>query len=278
MRSAFAFLFMTLIRILIVIVIIMAIYPLIWLGLNTFKSNEEIFSGSQLGFPAKWSLDGFRRVLIQDNFMQYFGNSLIVSAGAILLTTILSIMLAYAIARMDWRLKTASLKLLYLAILIPAIIEIVPVFILVKMLGLVNHLLALVLTSSAFSISMATVIVVGFLKGIPREMEEAAVMDGCGLPRILAQIIFPLIKAPLSTVFIIVFLGSWNDLLYPLVLISDKQKATIPLALLNYAGQYGINYNAIFTALFITSIIPVVLFLTFSSQVERALTAGSLLK
>ena len=254
------------------------IYPLLWLFLNSLKNTGEILTGNSFGLPKVLTFKGYVTSVIDYNILKYFFNSVMVTVCTILLTVVLSTMLAYSLARMNWKLKGAALNYVLLGVLLPSQIVIVPVFMIIRAVGLVNSPLSLILTVSAFTLAMSTLIAYGFLRGIPKEMEEAAVMDGCGLLKLFFTIILPIIKPAVATMGINIFIHSWNEFLYALILISKDSVRTLPIALMSFVGRYGTDWTSIFAAMVIASIIPVVIFLIFSSQVEKALTAGAILK
>jgi raffinose/stachyose/melibiose transport system permease protein len=146
-------------------------------------------------------------------------------------------------------------------------------------LHLVNNPLSLILTVTAFNIPLSAIISASFLKSIPYEMEEAGLIDGANLYTILTRIILPQVKPALSAMSINIFINSWNEFIYALVLIVGKQWRTLPIALMNYSsGKYGTDYGGMFAAMVITSLLPIALFVFFSDEVEKSLSAGALLK
>ena len=188
-------------------------------------------------------------------------------------------MLSYALTRMQWKLSVHVSKMVTLGILLPSQIVIVPIFMMLREMHLINNPLSLILTISAFNIAMATLMCSSFLSGIPLEMEEAAVMDGAGIFTILFRVIVPMIKPAVATMCINTFINSWNEFIYALVLISGEKYRTLPIALMNYSsGKYGTDYGGMYAAMVITSILPVILFVFFSNQVEKTFSAGAILK
>ncbi|MEG1276350.1 MAG: carbohydrate ABC transporter permease, partial [Ruthenibacterium sp.] len=217
--------------------------------------------------------------LFNRGILRFFFNSVLVTSCTIALTVVLSIMLSYALTRMKWKLSLRLSKTITLGILLPSQIVIVPIFIMLRQMHLINNPLALVLTISAFNIAMATLMCSSFLQGIPYEMEEAAILDGAGIVRILVSIIVPMIKPAIATMCINVFVNSWNEFIYALVLMQGEKFRTLPVALMNYAsGKYGTDYGGMFAAMILTSILPVLLFVFFSNEVEKTFSAGAILK
>ena len=185
-------------------------------------------------------------------------------------------MLAYALTRMRWKLSTKVSKVVTLGILLPSQIVIVPIFMMLRSMHLINNPLSLILTITAFNIAMSTLMCSSFLSGIPYEMEEAAVMDGAGIFSILFKVIVPIIKPAIATMSINTFINSWNEFIYSLVLINGETYRTLPIALMNYSsGKYGTDYGGMYAAMVITSVLPVLLFVFFSNQVEKTFSAAA---
>jgi raffinose/stachyose/melibiose transport system permease protein len=187
-------------------------------------------------------------------------------------------MLAYALVRMKWRYRETGMKLVLFGILLPSQIVVLPVFIIMRVMKLVDNPLAIILVICAFHIGMSTLIASSFLRNIPYEMEDAAVIDGCGIFRLFFGIILPILKSPIVTMSIYIFLGSWNEFIYSLVLLNSDAKKTLPLMLLSYSTRSGSEFGGLFAAMVITSIVPIALYGLFSRQVERAISVSAILK
>lgn len=256
-----------------------SIYPLFWMFINSFKDTAEIMTGSSFGLPSFWKFENYIDALFNRKILKYFLNSIIITGFTLLITITFSTMLAYALTRMRWKWSGKINNIVTLGILLPSQIVIVPIFMLLKRIHLINNPLSLILTISAFNIAMATLMAGSFMRSIPIEMEEAAVMDGAGIFVILFRIIVPIIKPAIATMCINTFINSWNEFIYALVLINGEKGRTLPIALMNYSsGKYGTDYGGMFAAMVITSILPILLFVFFSNQVEKTFSAGAILK
>lgn len=254
------------------------VYPLAWMILNSVKDTQTIVTGGSLSLPTRISVENYAGALVEHNILRYLGNSVLITAATIALTVFVSTMLAFALARMQWRGREAVRFYVTLGLLIPAQIVLVPMFMLVRSLRLIDNPVALVLSVGAFNISMTTIIAYGFLRGIPHELEEAALLDGCGIFRIYRSVIMPVIKGALAVMVINIFLQSWNEFMFALILISTDALKTLPIGLMAYTGRYGTDFGGMFAAMSIASVIPLAVFFIFNKQVERAVTASSLLK
>lgn len=260
------------------LLVITTLYPIYWLVVNSFRRTEQIVTGDSFGLPKELYLDNYYDALVNRNVLLYFRNSVIYTLLTILVTVVVSTMLAYALTRMRWKYKNLGMSIAMFGILLPSQIVVIPIFIMMRKLHLMDNPISIILVISAFNIGVSTMIASGFLKGIPYEMEEAAIMDGCGIFRLFFQIIFPLLKSPIAAMSIYIFLNSWNEFIYSLVLLNSDEKKTLPLMLLGYSTRSGSNFGGLFAAMVITSFIPILLYLFFSKQVEGAISAGSILK
>jgi len=254
------------------------IFPLFWMFLNSVRDTGDIIMGNSISAGGKMSLRNYHDALVEHNILRYLFNSFLVTGGTIILTVFVSTMLAFACARMQWAGSGSILFYVTLGLLIPPQIVLVPMFILVKNLHMVDNPFALVLAVSAFNVSMTTIIAYGFLRTLPKEIEEAAMIDGCGIFRIFSTIILPVIQSAMAVMVINIFLQSWNEFMFALVLISTDAYKTLPIGLLSYTGRYGTDYGGMFAAMSIASLIPLSVFFIFNRQVERAVTASSMLK
>lgn len=258
---------------------ITSILPLLWMVVNSLKDTNEIMTGNSFGLPEHIKLANYTDAIFNRGILHYFVNSVFVTCLTMLLTITMSVMLSYALTRMKWKFRVKVRSVVTLGILLPSQIVIIPIFILLRKMGMIDNLLSLVLTISAFNIPMSTLMISSFLQDIPYEMEEAAVVDGASLFVILKKIILPMIMPAIATAGINIFINSWNEFIYALVLITSEGHRTLPIALISYSsGQYGTDYGGMYAAMVITSIIPIIIFILFNNEVEKSMSAGALLK
>lgn len=256
-----------------------SIYPLFWMLLNSFKDTVEIMTGESFGLPKVWKLANYTDAVFERGILRFFLNSVLITGCTLVLTVLVSVLLSYALTRMRWKLSVKVSKAVTLGILLPSQIVIVPIFVMLRDMHLINNPLSLILTISAFNIATATIMCSSFLAGIPMEMEEAAVMDGAGLFGIVFRIMIPMIKPAIATMSVNIFINSWNEFIYALVLMNGDKYKTLPIALMNYSsGKYGTDYGGMFAAMVITSVLPVMLLIFFSNEVEKTFSAGAILK
>ena len=220
---------------------ILCLYPLFWLLLSSFKTNSELYA-NPWGLPESFSLVNYIQAIQEGHILQYFGNSVIIAVSAVIVAVILSSMVSYAITRMQWKLAKLTLNVFLLGMMIPVYAMVVPLFSMFNKMGLLNTHLAIIIPHIGIAFPMAIFIMTGFMGSLPKEMEEAAVMDGCNIYQIFFKIIMPISKSSIVTVAVVTFINIWNDLLLPQIFLTDSSKMTLPVGLTEFQGQYATNY------------------------------------
>ena len=241
---------------------------------GAFKTDFEIYT-KPLSLPAKWSFDNFRKLFVESNIAKPFFNSVTVAVFSVLITLLFASLAAYAISR----LMTVTGKVLFLlfslGLAIPGQVNIIPIFQLFVKLDLNNSLIGLILVNIALTLPISIFILSAFFKDLPKEMFECAGMDGAGQFRIYRSIALPLSKPALGATAIFLFVICWNDLLYPLMLITETSKKTLPLVLIDYKGEYFASYSMQFAAILVASLPMVVMYLFMQRTFQAGLTAGA---
>lgn len=258
-----------------IIVTIVQVYPLIWLAFFSLKDNSEIFSGDVLGLPKKFLWSNYSRALSDGHVLSYFFNSVFVTAVSIILVLILASMAGYAITRMNWKLSNATMTLILLGLMVPIHAALLPLFMVLKNLHLLNTYWSLIIPYVAFGIPMAVFILSSFYKGIPREMEESAVIDGCGIYRTFFSIIMPLVRPAIATVAIFTFLSCWNELMFAVTFINKEAYQTLTVGMMSMVGTYITQWGIIGAGLMITTIPTVIIYLLLNKQVQQSMIAGA---
>ena len=231
------------------------LFPLYWLITFSLKSNTEIFGENVIGLPKVWRWDNYITALSSSNLIRYFLNSVFYSVVTVVVAGIISSMAAYAIARMTWKLKNAVYGLFMIGIMIPAQAALLPLFQILDTLGLKGGYLGLMIPYIAGALPMSIMILVGFYRGIPREMEEAAYIDGCGIFKCFIQIIFPMVKPAIATASIFTFLGTWNELMLANTFVDSDQYNVTCRSVFNRMGinrsRYGYSNITYYHYLFL---------------------------
>lgn len=254
---------------------VVQIYPLIWLAFFSLKDNSEIFSGDVLGLPKKFLWSNYTKALSDGNVLIYFLNSVWVTAATILLVLLLSSMAAYAITRMRWKFSNATMTLILLGMMVPIHAALLPLFMVLRNLKMLNSYWALIVPYVAFGLPLAVFILASFFRGVPREMEESAVMDGCGIYRTFFFIVLPLVRPALATVAIFTFLSSWNELMFAVTFINDTAYQTLTVGMMSMVGTYITQWGIIGAGLMISTIPTVIIYLFLNKQVQESMIAGA---
>jgi len=247
--------------------ITLMLYPLVWLVVSSLRPNELIFSDPTL-LPSGLTLDNYIQGWSAHavSFAVYFGNSAFVTVAAILGNLLACSLAAYAFARLRFKLKTMWMAILLGTIMLPEHVTIVPQYVLFSELGWLNTFLPLVAPKFFAADAFFVFLIVQFIRTLPRELNEAAEIDGCGQFAIYRRIVLPLIVPALATTAIFTFIWTWNDFSRPLVFLTDARLYTVPMALRLFVdAQAGTNWGALF-AMSVLSLIPVFLFFIFGQR------------
>jgi raffinose/stachyose/melibiose transport system permease protein len=263
-------------QIVLIIMAVIQIYPLVWLAFFSLKDNSEIFSGNVAGLPRNFLWSNYITALTDGKVVTYFFNSALVTASTILIVLVLAAMTAYAITRMIWKLSNFTVTLILLGMMVPIHAALLPLFMVLKNLRMLNTYWSLIVPYVAFAIPMAVFIMSGFYKGIPCELEEAAVVDGCGAYRTFFFIILPQIRSALATVAIFTYLSSWNELMFAVTFINNQAYQTLTVGMMSMVGTYITQWGVIGAGLMITTIPTVVIYLLISKQVQESMIAGAI--
>ena len=258
---------------------IISLYPLIWMIFYSFKSNEEIFVSNPFGPPLNWQVSNYVNAWTQYDVPLYFRNSVIVGVAAVAITIVCAAMFTFAVARLRWKAQESARTFIALGMFIPVQAIMVPLVKVVSDLGLLNTYFSLILPYAAINLAFACMVYYGFFKGIPREMEEAACMDGASIYQTFFHIIIPLVAPATITILIYVFLSCWNEFILANVLVGTTAKLkTLPLGVLFFQGQFTTDWGSMGATMVIASLPAVLLYCLFSERVEQAMTVSGAVK
>ncbi len=261
-------------RVLLAIFAIAVLVPSSIVVLGAFKKDIEIYT-EPLALPKHWSLSNFSNLIHQGNVFIPFKNSLIVATFSVLFTLLIASMCAFAISRMITVTGKVLFLLFSLGLAIPGQVNIIPIYLLFVKLHLTNSLVGLVLVNIAVTLPISIFILTTFFRDLPREMLEAAGIDGAGLFRAYRSIALPLSRPAMGATGIFLFVICWNDLLYPLMLITQSDKKTLPLTLIDFRGEYATSYSMLFTAIMVASVPMVLMYIFMQKSFVAGLTAGA---
>lgn len=265
----------TITHVLLTLFALLQIYPLFWLFEFSLKDNSEIFGGNIAGLPQHWRFENYSTAFFQANIMQYFFNSVFVTVVTIVLTIMIAAMSSYAISRMIWKGRQFTLKVVLMGMMVPIHAAMLPLFIILSKAHMLNSYLSLIIPYIAFGLPMAIYLFISFMESLPREMEEAAAIDGCGIYQMFFRIILPLIRPAIATVSIFTFISSWNELMFAVTFINKAQYKTLTVGIMSMVGAYTTKWGEIGAGLMIATIPTVIMYLLLSEQVQQSLVAGA---
>lgn len=255
--------------------VILYIVPIVWLVFASLKDNTSLFS-NPWGLPNPLRVENYAEALVYGKIAKYMLNSVIVTTSSLVVSVFLSAMAAYAFARMKWKLSKVSMGVFLVGMMIPIHCTLIPLFIIFTKLHFTDSYLSLIIPYIVFSFPTTIFILTGFFRSIPRELEEAAVIDGCTIWHTFRKIILPIAKPALLTVSIFIFIGNWNELLLALVLVNNDKYKTLPIGLTNFVGMYSTNYTPMLAAIVLAVAPTIILYSIFNAKIISGLTLGAI--
>ena len=251
------------------------LFPVYWMFTFSLKSNPEIFGENVIGLPKEWLWSNYESALKTGNMPRYFLNSAIVAVATILITLAVALMATFALTRLIWKRRRTLNKFFMLGLTIPIHASIVPVYVTLSRLHLLNTYWALIIPYSAFSLAMAILVCTGFMNEIPRDLDESACIDGCSVWGIFFRIIVPMMKPAVATVGIYTFLQCWNELMFANIFISKSSLKTLPVGIQALSGQYTTEWGPIGAALCLATFPTLILYIFLSRKIQESFIAGA---
>ena len=252
------------------IVLIISVYPILWVTLSSFKENP-----GGLALPDKWVFDGYISIFTKMQIGTYFKNSIIVTVASTVISTMVVAMSAYVSARMEFKLKGLVTLMFTTTLFIPSVSISFPIYQMLGDLGLRDTLTGLIFVYSGLGIAVTFFLLRSYFLSIPREMEEAARIDGCGYADSFFRIILPIAKPGLATAAIMAFLNNWNEFYFASILLKSKENMTLPALLGQFTTTYAQNLNGMFSAIVVTVVPTIIVFCLLSETFVKSLTAGA---
>ena len=248
--------------------------PLLWLVMSSFKTNLELLTNA-FALPAAWQFGNYVNAVRVAGLPRLFVNSLIVSSLSMVMNLAICSMAAFVLSRELFRGREVVLNLIVAGVLVPVIALMVPYFRLITVTGLYDSLFGLALTYAAINVPVSVFLLHGFMRGVPRELEEAAVIDGCGFGGRYARVLLPLSQVGLVTAGTFVFLFSWNEFIYALLLTSSVASRTLQLGIRFFVSQFFTDYTSMFAAITLAIIPSILVYILLHERIIRGLTAGA---
>ena len=209
------------------------------------------------------------------NIGRYFLNSVFIAAVSVVLIVLLSVMAAYGITRLKWKLSGFALTVFVAGMMIPTYGALIPLYNIFNKLGILNNYLSVIISHTTFGLPLGIFIMSGFMQAIPRELEEAAILDGCSVLQMFKRVIMPIVRSGIVTISVISFINVWNDLLFGQIFLNDKEKMPLTVGLLEFKGRFGTDYVGMLAAIVVTVIPVVAIYTILHDKIIDGMTAGA---
>jgi raffinose/stachyose/melibiose transport system permease protein len=249
--------------------------PIVIMMFSAFKTTPQIFA-SPFGIPDFGNLSNFARIWTQTNFLQYLVNSFVVTGASMALILTLGTMAAYALARYEFFGAGFILMFFIAGLTLPLKLAIIPLFMLMRDLGILNNQLSLIFVYTAMGLPTTIFIMTGFIRTLPNELEDAARMDGASEARIMWAIMLPLVRPAMVIAGIQNVVPIWNDFFFPLVFIQNDRLKTLPQGLTTFMGEYSTDYGVLYAGLTLSALPIIIIYIVLSRQFISGMTAGAI--
>lgn len=264
------------IRIIVTVLLVVEIYPLIWLLLGSFKTQQEFLNASVWALPTHFNFDNYVSAFTTGNFGQYILNSAIAVIPSLFLIVILGVAAGFALEIMVWKGRGGVLLFILGGIMVPGQMILLPLFTVYFQTGLTGTLWPLIITYTGTGLPLTVFMMATYFRAVPRELFEAATIDGASILRSFWSIGFPMVRNAVFTVALVQFFFIWNDLLIALTFTNSSSLQTIQVGLLNFTGQYGVvQYGPTFAAICVSVFGTLIIYLFLNQRVMQGLAAGS---
>ena len=254
--------------------LLLLVFPFLWVVLTSIRPASELFSDELQLMPSSITLANYRAVFAS-GFAVYVRNSLLVSIPATIISAALSFLAAYGFSRRTFRLRYTLLIFVVFLQLFPFIVLTTPIYFIYYRVGLVNNLFGLILTYIAITIPFSIYMLLGYLDSVPRELDEAAIIDGCSTIGVMLRVVLPIAWPGVAATAIYTFVQAWNEFLFALTLITDNDLKTIPIGLANLFGQYTTQWDLVMSASVVATLPTLIIFLFLQRQLVSGLAAGA---
>lgn len=257
--------------------LVVVVYPIIWMVLGSFKTNREFLEEPVWALPSSFNFDNYVEAWTTGNLSQYAANSLIAVVPALALIILLGTAAGFALEVMIWRGRHAVLLTFLVGIMVPTQMILLPLFTVYFQTGLTGSLMPLIITYTAMGLPLTTFMMATYFKAVPRELFEAAILDGASIIRTFFSIAFPMVRSGVLTVALVQFFFLWNDLLIALTFTNSDELRTIQVGLLNFSGQFGAtDYGPLFAAISMTVLATLAFYLVLNQQIQKGMVGGAM--
>lgn len=250
------------------------IFPMVWIFYSSFKTQAE-FTQSSTALPQALNLKNYISVFTQTKLGMYMLNSARNTILSVLIIIVFSFLAGYVLSRYRFRGRSLIYNYFIMGMLIPVHALLVPMYVQLRQSGLTNHWYTLLFPYVAFGLPISIMLIESYIASIPKELEEAASIDGCGFFRCLFQIVFPLAMPILSTVAIIQFFAVWNEFSFSLILVNSDTLRTVPVGLTMFKSAYTVDYPRLMAGIMTTTLPVMILYFVFSKRIIEGMVAGA---
>jgi multiple sugar transport system permease protein/raffinose/stachyose/melibiose transport system permease protein len=264
-----------LIAVLALVLVVVCLFPFAWMALSSIKKLNELFTVPPHWLPNEPTLANYWTVLFNSNIPRYFLNSVIIAGGATLVALVLAVFASYGFARFDFRGKVMLQTFVLIGQLLPTAAIIVPLFITLRYLHLINTYWGLILIYTIITLPLSVWMLTSYMRGIPVELEEAATIDGASRLGVLFRITLPLAMPGLVAVVVYSFVTCWNEFVFALVFAQDQSVKTLPIGLAEFSTEFNTDWGGVMAASMVMTVPVVLLFLAFQRLFVGGLTAGA---
>lgn len=258
-----------------ILVALIQMFPLIWLIDFSLCKSNELFTSGILVWPEKFQWENYYLAFRDGNFLHYLRNSLLINTLAVLLVLLISILAAFACKRMFWKLSGFVSVIMVMGMMIPIHATLLPNYVIYDKLGITDTIWALLIPYVAFSLPQGFFLTSSFIESIPRELEEAALIDGCGVYRVIGIIIMPLMKTSITTVSIMTYLNNWNEFMMATTYLSSDAWKTLPFCILEFTGQYSSNYAVQFAVMTLSAAPAIIVYVILNKHITKGVALGA---
>lgn len=258
-----------------ILVVLVCLFPFLWMGVSSIKTLPELYTVPPIWWPTTPTLDNYYKVLFESNIPRYFLNSVVISVGSTGLALLLAIFASYGFARFNFRGKPLLQSFVLIGQLLPTAAIIVPLFITLRVLGLVNTYWGLILVYMIITLPLSVWMLTSYFKAIPVELEEAAIIDGASRLGILFRITLPLSTPGIVAVIVYAFVTTWNEFVFALCFATDSSVKTLPIGLAEFSTEFNTDWGAVMAASVVMTLPIALLFFSMQRLFVGGLTAGA---
>ena len=258
------------------VVVVVCLFPFVWMALSSIKQLSELYTVPPHWWPEAPTLGNYAKVLFESNIPRYFVNSVVISVGSTGLALLLAVFASYGFARYNFKGKPLLQAFVLIGQLLPTAAIIVPLFITLRVLGLVNTYWGLILVYMIITLPLSVWMLTSYFKAIPVELEEAAIIDGASRLGVLFRITLPLSLPGIIAVVVYAFVTTWNEFIFALCFATDSRVKTLPIGIAEFSTEFNTDWGAVMAASVVMTVPIALLFLLFQKLFVGGLTAGGI--